>query len=309
MSSAFIIDNNQIQKARFAKIWENSIQGWSVSVMEREQVIIPTNSLTEIQRGATETADLSHVAWELFPSKDPFSLSFTEFINLELNETEELLKRVYDSCKYLLEKAWKEGTQQVMICDGKIILRSKEIDGISSEDIERVAKEKDKACYAFSAPDVVEESVWTSIDNNDSYPTLQVYLGTEDSDDNEIVENSSPVYADLDTGNPYLKVFDANQLSEPLTKFSPLQMRSGVHLNRNYTYYNKRVKMCVKDINGNINSITCSVRFIRDWIGCALLQASPNRRGFIGRDMLRILNIRLKLDPLKKITQILDVSS
>jgi|GEM_PF-6402170 len=308
MSSAVIIDNSQMQKSRFAKIWEVSIQAWPMSPMERAPVIIPTNPLTEIQRGAT-TADLPHVKWELLPSKDPFSLSFTEFISLELNETEELLKRVYDSCKYILEGAWKEGAQQVMICEGEIVLRSKEVDGIPPEDIERIAKEKDKACYVFSAPDFVEESVWTSIDNDDSYPTLQVYLGTEDLDDNEIVEKSSPVYADLDTGNPYLKVFDANQFSEPLTRFSSLQMRSGVHLNRNYTYYNKRVKMCVKDANGNINSITCIVRFIRDWVGCALLQASPNRTGFIGRDVLRDLRIKLKLDSTKKTTKILDVSS
>jgi len=308
MSSVLIIDDNQMQKSRFAKIWEDSNQDWSMLAGEIEQVIIPTNSLTEIQRGATGTVDLPRIEWELLPSKDPFSLSYTEFINLELNETEELLKRVYDLCKNKLEEAWKEGTQQVMICEGEIVLRSKEIDGISSEDIKRIAKEKDKACYVFSAPDFVEESVWTSIDNGDSYPTLQVYLGTEDSDDNEIVENSSPVYADLDTGNPHLKVFDANQFSEPLTRFSPLQMRSGVHLNRNYTYYNKRVKICVKDVNGNINSITCTVRFIRDWVGCALLQASPNRTGFIGRDILLDLGIKIKLDASKRITQILDVS-
>lgn len=249
-------------------------------------------------------------SWEFIPSspEDPFSLSLGDFLNLELDVVEEMLRRVSDLCKGLLEKAWGRGLQQVVICDGEIVLESRDVEGISNEAVERLAKERKKPCYVFSAPDVVEDSIWTPINNNDFYPTLPVYVGTENSDEAEILE-TNPIYADLDTGNPSYKIFSANELIEPLTSFTSLEMGIAEHLKRDYIYFRKTAKICVKDVSGNVNSIVCIIRVIRDWEGCALLQASPNRKGFIGRDILRALGIRLKLDPLEKTTRILDVSS
>ena len=304
------MSNVVISESRRTRVWGEFPQDWFPLLDQREQIIFPLDSLSEIQSArSTITVDLPPIKWELVPSRDPFALSFKEFISLELDESEELLGKVYDLCRNLLEEAWKRGAKQAVVCDGELVLESRDIDGISNQDIERLAKERDKACYVFTAPDVIEESVWTPISGDDSYPTLEVYLGTEDSDDKGIVEESSPTYADLDTGNPSLKIFDANQFGEPLTRFSPLEMRRGEHLGRSYTYYNKRAKICVKDINGKINCTMYYVRLIRDWKGCALLQASPNRIGFIGRDVLRDLRIKLKLDPVEKTSLILEVAS
>jgi len=306
MSNALTIED-QIRELGRTRGWKGFLQDQS-PLWGSEQLFLPSGSLSGIQREATIAVDIPPIEWELIPSKDPFSLSFKEFVNLELNESEELLKKVYNSCKDLLEEAWKNGFRHAIICDGEIIHKTADIDDISEETVERLAEEHDKACYVFSAPDVVEESIWTPISSDDFYPTLKVYLGAEDSDDKEIVEKTSPVCADLDTGNPFYKIFDAKKLDEPLTRITPLQMRRGEHLGQDYVYYSKRVKMCIKDVNGNINSIACNVRLVRDWERCALLQTSPNRTGFVGRDVLRDLRIRLKLDPIEKTTRILDVS-
>jgi len=306
MSSELTFED-QIRESRRVRVWGEFPQELLAGRSEREQTFIPLDSLSAKQKENTLTSDIPSIRWELISAKNPFALSFKDFINLGLNESEELLKIVYDSCKDLLEEAWRSGSRQAVICDGKIVFQTTDIDDISNE-VERLAKKHDKACYVFSAPDVIEESTWTPISGDDFYPTLRVYLGTEDSDEKEIVEKSSSIYADLDTGNPFYKIFNANQLAEPLTDVTPLQMRSGEHLGCSYTYYNKRVKICVKDINGNVNSIVCNVRLVRHWDGCALLQTSPNRVGFIGRDILRDLRIRLKFDPIEKATQILDVS-
>lgn len=305
MSSVFAI-KEQVREREHIRVW-GFPQDLSVRIGEREEVM-PLDSLSANQQKGTLTLDMPSIQWELIPSKNPFALSFREFVSLELNESEELLRKVHDSCKDLLQEAWENGSRQAVICDGKIVFQTTDIDEIS-EKVEQLAKKYNKACYVFSAPDIVEESVWTPISGDDYYPTLNVYLGTDDSDEKEIVDKSSPICTDLDTGNPFYKIFDANQLTDPLTRFTPLQMRRGEHLESNYTYYNKKVKMCVKDINGNIKSMVCSVRVVRHWAGCALLQASPNRTGFVGRDVLRDLRIKLKLDPIKKTTEILDVSS
>lgn len=307
MSSVSTIED-QIRESKRIRVWGEFPQDLLARASESEQVLIPPDSLSAHQQKGALTLDMLSIKWELIPSKDPFALSFKEFVNLELSESEELLKKVKDSCKNLLEEAWERGSRQAIICDGKIVFQTTDTDDISDE-VERLGNKYKKACYVFSAPDIIEESVWTPVSDDDYYPTVMIYLGTEDSDEKEIVEESPPICPDLDTGNPFYKIFDANQLAESLTRVTPLQMRSGEHLERSYTYYNKRVKMCVKDINGNINSIVCYVRLVRQWDGCALLQTSPNRTGFVGRDILRDLRIRLKLDPIEETTQIVDVSS
>jgi len=307
MSSELTFED-QIRESKRVRVWGEFPQDLLVEKSERDQISIPLNSLSAKQQENTLTSDIPSIRWELISAKNPFALSFEDFINLGLIESEELLKIVHDSCKDLLKEAWRNGYRQAVICNRKIVFQTTKTDDISDE-VERLAKKYDKACYVFSAPDVIEESAWTPISGDDFYPTLSVYIGTEDSDEKNIIEKSSPICADLDTGNPFYKIFNANQLVKPLTDFTPLQMRSGEHLGRSYTYYNKRVKICVKDTKGNINSITCNVRLVRHWDGCALLQTSPNRVGFIGRDILRDLRIRLKLDSIEKTTQILDVSS
>lgn len=247
--------------------------------------------------------------WEFELPQDPFSLSLRDFLSLDLDVARDLQHAVYELCRKLLGEAWERGVRHAVICDGKIVFESRDTKDISNETIEKLAQKYNKACYVFSAPDEVEESVWTPVSHNDDfYPTLCIYFGPEDFDESQIV-NSSPIYPDLDTGNPSYKIFDANQLPERLIKLTALQMRQGTHLGRNYTYFLGRVKMCVKDINGKINSIVCNVRVVRDWVGSALLQVSPNRTGYVGRDLLRDLGIRVELDPVKKITRILDVAS
>ena len=304
---------DQIRESKRTRVWGEFPQDWVPSTSEREQVIIPLDSLSEIQQQkGTITVDIPPITWELIPPKDPFSISSEDFFSLEddPDKATELLSRAGDLCKDLLEDAWKKGIQQAVICDGTIIFESREIDGISNEKVEQLIKEYGKACYVFSAPDIIEESVWTPITSDDSYPTLCIYLGTEESDKKDIVKNNPPIYADLDTGNPSLKIFDANQLVESLRKFKPYHMREAKHFDQRYIYFRKKVKMCVMDINSKINSIAYDdVRVVRNWQGCAVLQVSPNRTGFVGRDVLRDLRIRIKLDPIEKTTQILDVSS
>ena len=59
------------------------------------------------------------------------------------------------------------------------------------------------------------------------------------------------------------------------------------------------------DIDGNINSRIYKTRIIPEWRGSALLQTSPNRVGFIGRDILCDLNIIVELDSVENITKII----
>jgi hypothetical protein len=166
-----------------------------------------------------------------------------------------------------------------------------------------LAKKYNKACYVFSTSEMVEESAWTPINEDDDYPTIGIYCGAVDSEESEIVKNFPVINADFDTGNPVYKVFDANQLPESVASFLP-PLRHDTHLGRHYPYYQKTVKLCVEDSEGKIHSVVRDIRLVKDWTGSALLQVSPNRVGFVGRDLVRDLKIKVELDPVRKTTQI-----
>jgi hypothetical protein len=298
MSSEYIIGESKYRK-RFGEFFPEQ---------KTEHSFLPVFLSENKERINNHFVDASFLGWELIPSKDPFNLSFAEFQILSLNESEELIKIVFELCKDLINDAWTNGYRQIIICDKKIIFRTELNEPISAKKVEELAKKQNKACYVFSAPDTVEESVWAPVENGDAYPTIKLYLGPEQATEKGIVNNITPVCPDFDTGNPDYKIFDANILHQELQKFNPFELRVGTHLGCTYSYYLKEAKICIKDIEGNLNSHVCPIRLVRDWAGCAVLQASPKRTGYVGRDLLRALKVRLKIDFLANSTKILNVS-
>jgi hypothetical protein len=268
---------------------------------------------TTINRLYTDTVELELIGWKYEEehltgvNDDPFALTLDQFLSLPLDKAERMQEKAYDLCKSRLHDAWKKGLRQVVVCDNNIIYSTPSREDISNDLVERLAKQHSKACYVFSAPDMAEEGcVWTHVNDIDFYPTLCVYVGSEDSSDSDLIEKTPPIAADFDTGNPYMCTFDANQFTGSLASFSPLEMRRGVHLGAIYTYFEKTARICVQDENGVPHSTVRNVRLMRNWRGSALLQASPNRVGFVGRDLQRELGIKLQLDPLNRSTRILN---
>lgn len=247
------------------------------------------------------------ISWVYQSSQEPFSLSFAEYSRLTYREASELQNEVYKVSSQDIEDAWKRGKRQIVICDGKIVYETESLEDIPNDKIMELAKKYDKACYVFSNSEMVEESAWTPIDRDDDYPTIGIYCGAVDSEESEIVKNSPIIKADFDTGNPIYKVFDANQLPESIASFLP-PLRYDRHLGRQYPYFQKAVKLCVKDVDEKIHSVVRDIRLVKDWTGSALLQVSPNRVGFVGRDLVRDLRIKVVLDPIRKTTQIHGVS-
>lgn len=248
------------------------------------------------------------INWAYSFPQDPFSLSFREYSSLAYEEASELQNEVYRICSDIINDAWRRGKRQVVICDRKIVYQTESIEDIPNEKVDKLARKYDKACYIFSAPDIIEESVWVLVNGEDYYPTISMYLGAEDLDASHVTQTCEPISADFDTGNPGYKIFDANQLVAPLSSFTP-PLRTGNHLGKPYTYFQKRARICVKDTSGKVYSIVRDVRLVKDWKGSALLQVSPNRTGYVGRDILRDLAVRVELDPIAKISRINGVSS
>ncbi|MDV3244468.1 MAG: hypothetical protein LYZ66_04745 [Nitrososphaerales archaeon] len=266
-------------------------------------ITAPSNKL----EGQIGSVGVAIGGWRYEPPK-PFDISLAEFRRLSYEVVASLQKEVRRLCSRQIEDAWKRGMRQVVIVNNKVIFETKDIEDIPNEKIRALAEEHRKPCYTFTAPDLVEESGWTMVDSDDHYPTLGLYVGPEDSKESSL-ENFFPVDADFDTGNPNLKVFDASRLRGDLSQFDALDLRETEHFGKPYSFYQKKVKICVRDESNKIHSVVTRVRLVRDWAGCGLLQYSPNRTGFVGRDMLHLLRIKAELDPTKRVTRVYGISS
>ena len=106
--------------------------------------------------------------------KNPFNVSFAEFQNLSPDESEKLLAAAYELCKGLIRNAWADGYRQIVICDGKLIYKTLDDEPVAAEKIKRLAKERGKACYVFSAPDRIEETVSASV-TDDFHATPETF--------------------------------------------------------------------------------------------------------------------------------------
>lgn len=98
-----------------------------------------------------------------------------------------------------------------------------------------------------------------------------------------------------------------NVLSEELRKYENIDLGQSTHLNQRYTFFRKILKICVMDLEGNINSRIYQTRILPFWRGSALLLASPNRVGFIGRDILHDFQIILQLDSTRYVSRIINL--
>ncbi len=244
------------------------------------------------------------IRWGARSQDDPFRITLSEFLSLDLEDVERLYAIVATLCKRQLTEAWRSGAKKAVISDGTIVHTSPSEEGAPVDLVKALSQKLGRPCYVFSAPDAVEECVWNEVNDHDCYPTIDIFVGTESQPEADIIK-APAIPSDFDTGNPNYRIFDASLFPKELTSFNAYELNGGVHLGMNYAYYERKVKVCVKDISGSTHSLVRRVRLVKNWKGGALLQASPNRRGYVGRDLVRDLRVKVELDPARKTTRIL----
>lgn len=112
----------------------------------------------------------------------------------------------------------------------------------------------------------------------------------------------------MDTGNPLYKYFSVDCFDEELFDADKF-FRESIHMDEVFYFFQQEVKICVRDRDGNVASRVYNIGIVEEWEDCALLQASPNRIGFVGRDLLYDLGIIILLDSKNEKTTIIEVTS
>lgn len=215
---------------------------------------------------------------------DPFELSLTERDALE----SEQLSRLYDILltKYggLIKERLRAGSRFLVLCNGGVVHSSDH--EVSDEVLSNLERRYGKPCYAVTE-DIVEEASWSALDD-DSYPTVQVFIGLTDWQDEQVFESGLRFVADFDTGNPDLAAFGQEYLTG--LKPSPMgALRRGIHLGRYYDYHVLEAKICMQDVNGRRRCAAKLCRSVMWWQRHEknpFLLANPNRKAFVGRDLM-----------------------
>ncbi len=233
---------------------------------------------------------------------DPFGISLGEFLSLGLQETGRLHEEAGKRCKSLLHEAWKRGMKQVIICNEKVVYETDENEILSTR-VKEEAEKRIMPCYAFSAPDQIEECDWSQVESDDYYPTVELRISPAET--SHLETDSVSVVADFDTGNAVTKAFDVSIIGQSLGKLSPFERARGRHPAGAYNYFRKRAKIWVKDEDGKVHSAVCDdIRLVEEWQHSPLVSLAQNRIGFVSRDIIRLLRVRVELDPISRSTRI-----
>lgn len=216
---------------------------------------------------------------------DPFDIPIVERDSMNPKQLSELYDRLLEEYGIMVKRYLKMGSRFVVLCDKRVVFSSDR--EISDEDIRELERKYGKVCYILTE-DLIEESSWMPLGDEDYYPTIEIILGRTDWEAKEIFGHGLRVIADFDTGNPDIAAFSDEELS-PLKVMVPRIMRRAIHLGRYYDYYLLKVRIGICDASGERRCIqkTCrSVLFWREVERNPFLLANPNRKGFIGRDLM-----------------------
>ncbi len=247
---------------------------------------------------------------------DPFDFPSSDKKYLGLETYRRLYKYLDDNYSEWINEQFKEtGANTLVFCNHKKVLESK-TPYVPLDKIKEIEASEQKICYVVGR-DIIEEtgkvgiSRWSLIYDDDSYPTVPIYMGKKDCDEEKLFDEKNKIEnADFDTGNPSILAFD-DKFREALgeepgvyqgrTIKYPLQ---GITIS--YDAYQNTVKIGVINYSDGYG-YDCKefeVLFVPDWDKSLFIKigTSPNRKAFVGRSLWSPgkLQFSLTMDPISK---------
>jgi len=245
---------------------------------------------------------------EYLNSVDPFDIPLDKYRELVYNEgysrvaNRIIAERLHKLHGDLIRKEFKRTkAQSIVLCNGKVIYSSKNRYEPSDEEIRKMEEEMGKPCFIITGEPMIEEkSSWSYLSAEDYYPTIETYIGVSSWKDEDVFKKGIRVICDFDTGNPEYMVLD-EEVCRRITEEVPIR-RIGYHLGMLYSYYPRNMRIGVTDgiRKRCLNKIVEGVDNWHDVESNPYKIANPRREGFVGRDLMLRLFLKLILDPLSK---------
>jgi hypothetical protein len=200
----------------------------------------------------------------------------------------------------------KPGARALLLCDRKVVATAQTPEEFELQEIRRIEHERDRVCFTYSEEDLVEECAWSSVGMDDAYPTLRIWLAPHGVTDAVLRDSGVEVVADFDTGNPrhprgYYAFDDTIRES---ARIGPGVPGAASHLGTGYYYTRTPAVVGTADEEGRVRSHPASVLFVPDWSVSPFVRVNRERRGFVGREIMFGLLLRITLDPATRWTRV-----
>jgi hypothetical protein len=232
-----------------------------------------------------------------------FEIPYDKYLRFSDQEREDLQWRVYREHHEWAETELKTRRAQWMIvCCGEIVEFSRTLNNFPTpEKLQAIGKERGYIPFVFVPKPLIEESAWSTLDEEDFYPTLRLNIAGTNAGN---VTNFS-ISADLDTGSPHLFVDYDRLFAEGVIDFRPnSEAYIQQHLGQYYRFHIMPIQIVIIDEKGKKFESRLHAYCVRDWAKSSLCLVNPNRQALAGRNVLLRFPVKVELDGQKRITRV-----
>lgn len=239
---------------------------------------------------------------------DIFELDIS-WTQLTVKEKDQLLSSLESYHSELIERAFKESPEATVIVLSKGSVIKVDADFISLEELRKLEKKYGAICIPIvnQRKFIIEESTWSDLTaerKGDYYPTVPIVVGEESWSGPAVFQRGIRTTADFDTGNWGVFALPIETCRKIVSIKEEEILFAGRHLERRYYFAVKRLKIGVEDINRYRRTILKQAFCIEDWPNSPLTATNPNRKVFIGRDIMLEFPFETRLNPLMHRTTI-----
>jgi hypothetical protein len=241
---------------------------------------------------------------------DVFALRFDDYIARSDDERETVQLRAYQE-----HQAWidteleRRGAEWLLVCGGEVLDASASLkDYPSREKLMDIGARRGCVPFVFVREPLVEEAAWSSLEDDDVYPTVDLTLAAMGTARQDLSATGVSVVADFDTGSPGLFVDFDQMLARKVISVQPIdQAHFRPHLGRLYRFHVMPLLVGVNDETGACAIRHFSVLCVRDWAHSPMCRVNPQREALAGRNLLLEFPLRIELDGQTRTTRVLEV--
>jgi hypothetical protein len=242
--------------------------------------------------------------------RDLFAISFDGYLAMPQAEREAIDILAYKRyANWIEQELDRHNARWILVCGGKVIESGPTLRSYPrSEKLQAVGEQYGLMPFVFLRGPMIEESIWAVLPFNDTYPSLPIIVAAENEDPLDLKANGLTIEdADLDTGSTdvmldYEQVLANGIITDQVVE--KLHVHS--HLNRDFYYYSRWVRIGVVTENDEMISGVIEALCVRDWAKSPLVLSNRSRQALVGRNVLYELPLRIELDGRKRTTKILD---
>jgi len=138
-------------------------------------------------------------------AKDLFAIPFSEYLAMPLEERHAIQISAYEKySEWIAQELERFQARWILVCGGKVTESSPTLRNYPRrEKVRSVGEQYGLMPFVFVRGPMIEESIWTVLPYNDSYPTLPIIVAAENENPSNLKTNGWLITdADLDTGSP-----------------------------------------------------------------------------------------------------------